>query len=150
MNNTTNPELLGDATASNVQYIEGFARITRDGKTDIYLIQNMNLPGGYGVSLAFDLDDFDPGKNVGNPLVLQKGDTVKHLGAVMEYMAPASSLWELVVSVTRNIPRSCGLLPTVRAVERLRFLSEVPTAEFIEQTVALVLADYYCRRAMLS
>ncbi len=150
MNTTTSPEPQNDASAANVQYPEGFARITRNGETDTYLIQNMNLPGGYRTSFAFDLDDFHPEKNVGHPLVLHKDDVVEHLGAVMEYMAPASPFWELVVPVVRAIPRDCGLLPTVRAVERLRCLKETPSETLIQETIAQVLADYYCRRAKLS
>jgi hypothetical protein len=149
MDVTTDSTQDGDACVSNVQYPEGFARITRGTETNIYLIQNMNLPGDYGVSFAFDLDDFDSKKNVGHPLVLQTGDAVEHLGAVMQYMAPASALWEIVVPVVREIPRNCGLLPAVRAVEHLRHLSEELTTELIQQTVALVLTDYYCRRAKL-
>ncbi len=109
----------------------------------------MDLPGGYGVSIAFDLDDFDINKNVGNPLVIQKDDVVEYLGAVLEYMAPASPWWDLSVPVVRTIPRTCGLLPAVRAVERLRCLKETPSATLIQETVAAVLADYYCRRAKL-
>lgn len=149
MNTTTSPDLQNDVSTINVQYPEGFARITRDGEADIYLIQNMNLPGGYGVSFAFDLDDFDPGKNVGNPLVLQKSDVVEHLGVVLEYLAPASPFWELIVPIVRAIPMDCGLLPTVRAVEQLRCLNETPSAALIQETIAQVLTDYYCRRAKL-
>jgi hypothetical protein len=149
MNTTTSPEPQNDASATNVQYPEGFARVTRDGDTDIYLIQNINLPGGYGVSFAFDLDDFHPEKNVGNPLVLQKGDVVELMGAVLTYLAPASPHWELIVPVVKALPRDCGLLPTVRAVEQLRCLKEAPSATLIQETTAPVLADYYCRRAKL-
>ncbi len=146
---TTCTEPPNDDLAANVQYPEGFARVTRYGEADIYLIQNMNPSGGYAVSYAFDLDDFDPGKNVGNPLMLQKCDVVEHLGAVMEYMAPASPLWELIAPIVRAIPRDCGLLPVVRAVEQLRHLKETPSAMLIQETIAQVLADYYCRRAKL-
>lgn len=109
----------------------------------------MNLPGGYRTSLAFDLDDFHPEKNVGHPLVLQKGDVVELLGEVLKYLAPASPNWELIVPITRALPRDCGLLPTVRAVEQLRHLKETPSATLIQKTAAQVLADYYCRRAKL-
>lgn len=149
MNTTTSPVPEHNVNGSYIQHPEGFARVTRDGETDIYLIQNMNLPGGYCSSIAFDLDDFDINKNVGNPLVLQEGDVVEHLGAVLEYMAPKSPWWELMVPIVRTIPRNCGLLPAVRAVERLRYLKEAPSGTLIQETIAQVLADYYCRRAKL-
>jgi hypothetical protein len=150
MNATTSPDPQSDASATNVQYPEGFARVTRDGETDIYLVQNINMPGGYCSSLAFDLDDFDISKNVGNPLVLQEGDVVEHMGAVLTYLAPASPFWELIVPVVKTIPRDCGLLPAVRAVERLRCLKEAPSETQIQETIAQVLADYYCRRLKLA
>jgi hypothetical protein len=150
MDQSSNLNVDGDAPIQSLQFAEGFARITRDGETDIYLIQNMNLPGGYGTSLAFDLDDFHPEKNVGHPLVLQKGDVVELLGEVLKYLAPASPNWDLIVPITRALPRDCGLLPTVRAVEQLRCLIEAPSATLIQETAAQVLADYYCRRAKLS
>lgn len=147
MDQNNNPD--ADASVKNLKLAEGFARITRDGETDIYLVQNMCLPGGYGVSFAFDLDDFAADKNVGHPLVLQKGDVVEHLGAVMDYLAPVSPHWEIIVPVTRAIPRNCGLLPTVRAVEILGAMSAEPTSEDVEKVVDRVLDDYYRRRAML-
>jgi hypothetical protein len=110
----------------------------------------MNLPGGYSVSFAFDLDDFDADKNVGHPLVLQKGDVVEHLGTVMDYLAPVSPQWEIVVAVTRGVPRDCGLLPTVRAVERLQLIDGAPTAEDVKRITAEVVDDYHRRRAMLA
>jgi hypothetical protein len=97
---------------------DGFAHITRDGAADIYLIHKVDLAGGHGASIAFDLDDFDTEKNVGHPLVRAK--------------APY-----------------CGLLPTVRAVERLRRFSVAQTAEHVRQVTEEVLADHQRRRALL-
>ena len=51
---------------------EGFARVTREGVSEIYIVQNQEYPGDYKVSLAFALDDFDPSdatKLYGEPLI---------------------------------------------------------------------------------
>ena len=70
---------------------EGFARITRDGKSDIYVVQNQEYPGDYRVSLAFALDDFDPSdatKLYGEPLLLNALDVVEFLGQAQGPVVP--------------------------------------------------------------
>jgi hypothetical protein len=47
------------------------------------------------------------------------------------------------------MPPDCGLLPTVRAVERLRRFHVAPTAEDVRQVTEEVLDDHQRRRALL-
>lgn len=115
---------------------EGFARITRDGKSDIYVVQNQEYPGDYRVSLAFALDDFDPSdatKLYGEPLLLNALDVVEFLGQAQDYF----------------VPKSAGLLPSVRAIEHLRTKGRQPTEQEIDDAVAYHVGDYQRRRALL-
>lgn len=103
---------------------EGFARVTRHGRSDIYLVQNHEGFCWDGrISVAFYMDDFDPGhsdKHYGHPLYLHKADQIESLGSPDVYFAPASPDWDLKCSVVRLFPRSAGLLPVVRALENLK------------------------------
>lgn len=131
---------------------EGFARITRDGKSDIYVVQNQQYPGDYRVSLAFALDDFEPGnanKLYGEPLILNKTDKVEFLGGYEDYFVPKAPLFHDCLTVVRKVPKSAGLLPSVRAIEHLRTKGRQPTEQEIDDAVAYHVGDYQRRRALL-
>lgn len=131
---------------------EGFARITRDGKSDIYVVQNQEYPGDYRVSLAFALDDFDPSdatKLYGEPLLLNASDVVEFLGHPQDYFVPKAPLFHDCLTVVRKVPKSAGLLPSVRAIEHLRRQGRAPTEKEIDDAVAYHLGDYQRRRALL-
>ena len=131
---------------------EGFARITRDGKSDIYVVQNQEYPGDYKVSLAFTLDDFEPGnvsKLYGEPLVLNALDRIEFLGNAQDYFIPQAPLWEDCLAVVGMNPNEIGLLPTVRAIEHLREKGKIATEQEIELAVKHYVSDYHTRRALL-
>ena len=131
---------------------EGFARITRDGKSDIYVVQNQEYPGDYRVSLAFALDDFDPSdatKLYGEPLLLNALDVVEFLGQAQDYFVPKEPLFHDCLTVVRKVPKSAGLLPSVRAIEHLRTKGRQPTEQEIDDAVAYHVGDYQRRRALL-
>lgn len=131
---------------------EGFARITRDSKSDIYVVQNQKYPGNYNVSLAFSLDDFDPTdatKVYGEPLILNATDHVAFLGCAEDYFVPQAPLWEDNLAIVRMVPKDAGLLPAVRSIEHLRAKGVRPTAEELQNTVDYYVAEYSNRRAWL-
>lgn len=131
---------------------EGFARVTRDGKSDIYVIQNQEYPGDYRVSLAFAMDDFDPTdatKLYGEPLLLNSTDVVDFLGTPQDYFLPKAPLMEDSLTMVRMVPQTAGLLPVVRAIEHLRSKGAKPTPDEMEKTTQHYLADYQRRRALL-
>jgi hypothetical protein len=105
---------------------EGFARITRDGATDICLVQNHV---GYGwdgqISVAFYMDDFDSDRryrNYGVPLFMRKTDQIECLRMSGLYFSRVTAGWEIKRFISRNFPRSAGLLPAVRTCETLMSL----------------------------
>ena len=131
---------------------EGFARVTRNGKTDIYMVQNQEYPGEYKVSLAFAMDDFEPGntqKMYGEPLVLSSLDQIEYLGSALDYFVPKAPLWETCLDVVRRTPKSAGLLPVVRALEFLRSKGTKPTDAELNSAADHYLNDYRNRRGML-
>ena len=66
------------------QIPEGLSRITRNGHTDIYLIQNQMPLGSYWVRLAYELDDFEEGKSRGHNLHVRESHAVERLGGIKE------------------------------------------------------------------
>lgn len=125
---------------------EGFARVTRDNHTDICLVRNQELPA-YKVSLAFDLDDVEPVDPFpGKFCILSDRDAVEFLGTPEDYFIPKAPLWDLLPELVRIAPKDCGLLPLVRAAEKLKTL---PPEERVAQTTAVLgatIADYRHRR----
>lgn len=143
-----------DASDSFAEFAckEGFARVTRDGKTDIYVVQNQKYPGGHKVSLAFTLDDFEPGnanKLYGEPLILHPADKIDFLGTTADYLVPKAPLWETCFEAIRRTPESAGMLPVVRALELLRSKGQKPSAADVASAVQNCVADYHNRRALL-
>lgn len=131
---------------------EGFARITRNGKSDIYVVQNQEYPGDYNVSLAFSLDDFDPTdatKVYGEPLILNATDHIAFLGCAEDYFVPQAPLWEDNLAIVRLVPKEMGLLPAIRSIEHLRAKGGRPTAEELHKTVEYYITEYENRRALL-
>ena len=131
---------------------EGFARVTRDGKTDIYVVQNQEYPGDYKVSLAFALDDFEPdnaNKTYGEPLILNHLDKIEYLGHASDYFVPNAPLWETCFDIVRRTPASVGLLPAIRALEFLRSKGQKPTSTELASAADYYMADYHNRRALL-
>ena len=131
---------------------EGFSRITRDGESDIYVVQNQEYPGDYKFSLAFSLDDFDPTdatKLYGEPLVIHATDNVTFLGIAQDYFRPQAPLWEDNLAVVRMVSKEAGLLPAIRAIEHLRAAGVRPTTEELKASVDYHVADYHRRRALL-
>jgi len=129
---------------------EGFARIARDGHTDIYLVLNRVPLGAYTLSVAYSMDDFaDDSKRVGHTLFVRETDEIEHLGGVREYFEPIGTIEPWKAAVVRLFRRSVGLLPIVRACEKLRTLGRTPTVEEIKHAAQESLADYHMRRLML-
>ena len=131
---------------------EGFARVVRSGISDIYVVQNQEYPGDYKVSLAFYMDDFEPGndyKIYGEPLILCKEDHIEFLGRAEEYFVPCAPLWIDRLLIVRMNPIEVGLLPTIRAIEHLHMKG----VQADEQEM-LAVVKYYCddhhRRLVLS
>jgi hypothetical protein len=132
---------------------EGFARVTRNGRSDIYLVQNHEGFCWDGrISVAFYLDDFDPDSNkeYGRPLYLNKSDQIENLGPPDVYFAPANPDWDLKCSLVRLFPRSAGLLPIVRACETLKRSGIALTNESICETATRAYLEYVGRRAALN
>ena len=104
------------------------------------------------VSLAFALDDFDPSdatKLYGEPLLLNALDVVEFLGQAQDYFVPKAPLFHDCLTVVRKVPKSAGLLPSVRAIEHLRTKGRQPTEQEIDDAVAYHVGDYQRRRALL-
>lgn len=133
---------------------EGFARVTRHGRSDIYLVQNHEGFCWDGrISVAFYMDDFEPGrsdKRYGHPLYLHKSDQIESLGAPDVYFAPVNKDWDLKCSLVRLFPRSAGLLPVVRAFETLKRSGLALTDESICEAGTTAYLDYVKRRSMLN
>ncbi len=133
---------------------EGFARVIRHGRSDIYLVQNHEGFCWDGrISVAFYMDDFDPGrsnKRYGHPLYLHKEDQIESLGAPGVYFAPAAPDWEIKRSLVRLFPRTAGLLPIVRAVETFKRSGVALTDESICEAATSAYLDYVKRRSMLN
>ena len=138
-----------DDSLPGVQVPEGFIRLTRAGKTDIYLVQNHEPLGSFKMSSAYELDDFEPGKKYGMPLIVKDTDLVQHLGTVTEYFTPQGPMGDSVISVIQVFPKNVGMLPLIRTIEKLRSLKRRPTKEEMEQAIEYSLNDYHRRRAML-
>ena len=136
-------------TPPNTVPAEGFALLARNGRTDVVLIQHVSYPGVSDAPsvLAFDLDDFDQ-DSLPQPLVIGAEDSVEPLGSAKEYFRPKAPLWDTISAIVMAIPRQCGLLPTVRAVESLKKLGRPPTKGEIDNAVQVALADYQKRRAL--
>ena len=131
---------------------EGFARITRAGITDIYIVQNQEYPGDYKVSLAFYMDDFEPGdtsKKYGEPLVLGQNERIQFLGSAKEYFVSKEPGCEERLQMVRLIPKSAGLLPAVRAIEHLHQDGVKPTQDARIRVARHYLDEYYRRRLLL-
>ena len=63
---------------------EGFARLTRNGKTDISLIQNRSPLVAYLLSLAYEFDYFQrQNRSLKTPLIIKGLNTVESLGGVL-------------------------------------------------------------------
>lgn len=132
---------------------EGFARVTRHGRSDIYLVQNHEGFCWDGrISVAFYMDDFDPDsdKRYGDPLYLHKDDQIESLGPPLVYFAPANPDWEIKCSLVRLFPRSAGLLPIVRAFETLKRSGIALTDESICEAATSSYLEYVRRRANLN
>jgi hypothetical protein len=132
---------------------EGFARVTRHGRSDIYLVQNHEGFCWDGrISVAFYMDDFDPDsdKRYGHPLYLNMSDQIESLGPPDIYFAPANKDWNLKCSLVRLFPRSAGLLPIVRAFEALKRSGLALTDESICEAGTTAYLDYVKRRSMLN
>ena len=130
---------------------EGFARVTRSGVSDIYVIQNQEYPGDYRVSLAFYMDDFEPGnayKMYGEPLILSESDHIEFLGRAQEYFVPRAPLWMDRITMVRMNPIEVGLLPTIRAIEHLHMKNAKPD-EQEKLAVVKYYYDDYCRRRLV-
>lgn len=132
---------------------EGFARVTRSGVRDIYIIQNQEYPGDYKVSLAFYMDDFEPGndyKIFGQPLILCEDDQIEFLGRAEEYFIPCAPLWIDRLLMVRMNPIEVGLLPTIRAIEHLHMKGVQPDEQEMLKVVKYYRDDYHHRRLVLS
>ena len=132
---------------------EGFARVIRAGISDIYVIQNQEYPGDFKVSLAFYMDDFEPGndyKIYGEPLILCKGDQIEFLGRAEEYFVPCAPLWIDRLLIVRMNPIEVGLLPTIRAIEHLHMKGVQPDEQEMLAVVKYYFEDYLRRRLVLS
>lgn len=55
---------------------EGFARVTRDGKTGTYVVLNQEPLGSYILSVAYEMDDFAKGRDCGDMLYLVETDAI--------------------------------------------------------------------------
>ena len=128
----------------------GFARITRKGVTDVYLVQNQEYPGDHFVTLAFELDDFDQsGKSYGEPLVVMAHHAVDFLGTRDDYFQPGTEKGDIALALLKTFPKETGLLPVVRAVESITATSQ-PDTEQVAQLVQWAKDDYHRRRADLT
>lgn len=131
---------------------EGFARITRGGIADIYIVQNQEYPGNYKVSLAFYMDDFEPNnayKIYGEPLVLREEDKIEFLGTAAEYFTPTAPFWLEGLLMVRMNPPDVGLLPTFRAIEQLKRKKVRATEQDQLKTISHFLEDYRLKRSLL-
>ena len=132
---------------------EGFARVTRHGRSDIYLVQNHEGFCWDGrISVAFYMDDFDPDsdKRYGHPLYLHKSDQIESLGTPGVYFAPANPDWDVKCSLVRLFPRSAGLLPIVRAFEIIKRSGIALTDASICEAATCAYLDYVRRRVALN
>ena len=132
---------------------EGFARVIRSEISDIYVIQNQEYPGGYKVSLAFYMDDFESGsdyKIYGEPLILCKDDHIDFLGSAEEYFVPRAPLWMDRLAIVRMNPAEIGLLPTVRAIEHMHMTDAEPDEQEKLKVVKYYRDDYHHKRLVLS
>jgi hypothetical protein len=128
---------------------EGFARITCNGHTDVYLVLNRVPLGAYTLSVAYAMDDFaDDMNGVGHTFFVKETDEIEHLGGARDYFAPISTVEPWKAAVVRLFEQSIGLLPIVRACEKLRTFGRAPTVEEIRQAAQESLADYQVRRLM--
>ena len=62
---------------------------------------------------------------------------------------PKAPLFHDCLTVVRKVPKSAGLLPSVRAIEHLRTKGRQPTEQEIDDAVAYHVGDYQRRRALL-
>jgi hypothetical protein len=133
---------------------EGFARVSRHGRSDIYLVQNHEGFCWDGrISVAFYMDDFDPDrsdKRYGHPLYLRSEDQIESLGTPGIYFAPTTPDWEIKRSLVPLFPRSAGLLPIVRAVESLKRSGVALTDESLCEVATSAYLDYVKRRSILN
>jgi hypothetical protein len=132
---------------------EGFARVTRNGRSDIYLVQNHEGFCWDGrISVAFYMDDFDPDtdKHYGQPLYLRKDDQIESLGTPGVYFSQIDPNWAIKGSLVSLFPRSAGLLPIVRAFETLKKSGMALTDESICEVATCSYLDYVKRRSILN
>lgn len=132
---------------------EGYARITRDGKTDIYRIVAEVLLAGEGVCFASSMEDYDldnPGRSYGKKMVLHHTDTIEFLGTVESYFSKDADLLSLKKLLLSLIPDSAGLITIVRAVEILKDYPCAITESAVQSVASRAYVDYLQRRAALT
>ena len=128
---------------------EGFGRVTRDGKTEIFVVLNKEPLGSYILSVAYEMDDFAEGRDCGDMLYLEEADAIEHLGGIQEYLNPTNPVEKWRYALLREFPRTIGLLPIVRACEKLQLIGRSPTAEDVQTAVREGVAVYYTRRLLI-
>lgn len=131
-----------------------FARVTRDGATDFYFVQNhVVFYSDIKFSVAFYMDDFVrnyPKGSYGIPLYLRETDHIQCLGEPKDYFSPESNRWDVKNEILRYVPRSAGLLPAVRAYEALVKSGAEITDESICSAATRAYWDYLRRRSKLN
>jgi hypothetical protein len=151
----SNPSSTADQDDWNVlPSADVFARVTRDGVTDFYLVQNHVVFCWDGrISIGFYMDDFNrkfPKDCYGVPVYLRKTDLIECLGEPGEYFSTLSTSWEVKNSILSFIPKTAGLLPAVRAYETLVISGIKLTDEAICSAATSAYWDYAKRRSKLN
>lgn len=142
-----------DADWNTLPHADVFARVTRDGATDVYLVQNhVGFCWDGRISIAFYMDDFNrdyPKESYGAPMYLRQTDLIECLGEPRDYFSPSSNKWDVKGAILRSLPRSAGLLPAVRAYETLVRSGVEFTDETIGRETTAAYLDYVKRRSKL-
>jgi hypothetical protein len=93
------------------------------------------------------MDDFgDEMNGVGLTFFVKETDEIEHLGDAHDYFSPISTVEPWKAAVVRLFEQSIGLLPIVRACEKLRTFGRAPSVDEIRQAAQELLADYHVRR----
>lgn len=133
---------------------DAFARVTRDGVADFYLVQNhVVFCWDSRFSIGFYMDDFNrkfPKDCYGVPVYLRETDLIECLGEPREYFSTLSTSWEIKSSILRFIPEPAGLLPAVRAYEALVRSGIELNDETICSAATNAYWDYAKRRSKLN
>lgn len=124
---------------------EGLARVERDAAVFIGVLKHVAV-GSRTLAVLFELDDYSLGQSLGMPLLLMAGDHIDSLGSTDQYFSDTHRDWDLMVAVKERIPDEVGLLPVVRAVERLKVMAG-HTQDDVRTTCAEALR-YYTERRM--